>query len=203
MDISHDRAGGYCVTGVGCGVVMQGSGVDQIHTLGESFPVNYFHELQKTLGQIDPSPLVPFARACQGTLWLAGNGGSASTAQHWGCDLSKAANRRVQALGCNSAVLTAWANDDDYGLALAREFEQVARTDDALICLSCSGTSKNIITLLRQAWLLHIPRAIVTGRANVWPTPISLVVNVPHAHYGIIEDCHLSIGHWLTEELRG
>jgi D-sedoheptulose 7-phosphate isomerase len=163
--------------------------------------VNYLHELQITLSKIDPSSLVPFVRGCQGTLWLAGNGGSASTAQHWACDLSKAAGRRVQALGCNSAVLTAYANDEDYGLALAREFENVARPDDRLICLSCSGTSKNIITLLRQAWLLSIPRLIVTGKTTVYPTPVDLIINIPSTHYGVLEDTMSAMGHWLTEEL--
>ena len=164
--------------------------------------MNYFHELQIALSKIDPAPLVPFIRACEGTLWLAGNGGSASAAQHWACDLSKAAGRRVQALGSNPAVLTAWANDDGYDVALARELEIAARDGDRLICLSCSGTSRNIVTLLRQAWLLKLPRAIVTGRANVWLTPVDLVVNVPHVHYGILEDSMSAIGHWLTEELR-
>lgn len=164
--------------------------------------MTYFDELQQVLSRIDPSPLLAFVRGCEGTLWLAGNGGSASTAQHWACDLSKAAGRRVQALGSNSAVLTAWANDDDYGVALAREFEHAARLGDRLICLSCSGTSKNITTLLRAAWLLHVPRAIVTGRGNVWPTPVELVVNVPHHEYGIIEDATSAIGHWLTEALQ-
>jgi D-sedoheptulose 7-phosphate isomerase len=163
--------------------------------------VNYIEELTQVLARLDIAPLISFVQACEGTLWLAGNGGSASSAQHWACDLSKQAARRVQALGSNPAVLTAWANDEGYAVALAQEFKRVARMDDRLICLSCSGTSKNIITLLRSAWLLHIPRAIVTGRANVYPTPVDLVVNVPHTHYGIIEDCHLAIGHWLTEAL--
>jgi D-sedoheptulose 7-phosphate isomerase len=163
--------------------------------------MNYFHELQKTLSAIDPTPLLDFVKSCEGTLWLAGNGGSASTAQHWACDLSKAAGRRVQALGSNPAVLTAWANDDAYGVALAKELAILARPNDALICLSCSGTSRNITTLLRQAWLLKMPRAIITGRADVWPTPMSLVVNVPHTDYGILEDSMSAIGHWLTKEL--
>ena len=163
--------------------------------------MNYIHELQITLSKIDPSPLVPFVRGCEGTLWIAGNGGSAATAQHWACDLSKAAGRRVQALGCNTAVLTAYANDEDYGIALAREFETVARMDDRLICLSCSGTSKNIITLLRQAWLLKIPRLLVTGRNEAYPTPVDLVIHIPHADYGVLEDTTSAIGHWLTKEL--
>ena len=164
--------------------------------------MNYFAELQQTLAKLDPAPLLPFVRACTGTLWLAGNGGSASTAQHWACDLSKAAGRRVQALGSNPAVLTAWANDNDYANALSEELKSVAQPNDRLICISCSGMSKNITILLRQAWLLKLKRAIITGSGMAWPTPVDLVVNVPHTHYGIIEDCHLAIGHWLTEELQ-
>jgi hypothetical protein len=36
---------------------------------------------------------------------------------------------------------------------------------------------------------------------DVWPTPMSLVVNVPHTDYGILEDSMSAIGHWLTKEL--
>ena len=166
--------------------------------------MNYFDELQRTLAQIDPSPLLPFARGCKGTLWLCGNGGSASTAQHWACDLSKAAGRRVQALGCNGAVLTAWAHDVDYESVFAMELTRMGRDGDALLCLSCSGTSPNILAVLRRAYSRDMPRALVTGRVAPadWK-PFDVVVTVPHTHYGIIEDCHLAIGHWLTEELRG
>lgn len=164
--------------------------------------MNYFHELQKTLAGVDPLPLLDFVRDCQGTLWLAGNGGSASTAQHWACDLSKAANRRVQALGVNSAVLTAWVNDASYDAALSAELGRLARPGDRVLALSCSGESINIVTLLRQAWLLKLKRALLTSQLYMGVTPIEVVVKVPHDHYGIIEDCHLAIGHWLTEELR-
>lgn len=166
--------------------------------------MNYFHELQQTLAGVDPSPLLDFVRDCEGTLWLAGNGGSASTAQHWACDLSKAAGRRVQALGSNPAVLTAWANDAGYGHSLSEELDRLRRHGDRLICISCSGTSANIVEVLGTAIFRDMPVAIVTGAA--WDDPYTtpaLAVLVPHTHYGIIEDCHLAIGHWLTEELRG
>lgn len=168
--------------------------------------MNYFHELQKTLGQIDPSPLLDFVTACEGTLWLAGNGGSASNAQHWACDLSKAAGRRVQALGCNPAVLTAWANDSDYANIFGAELNRLVQPNDALICLSCSGTSPNIYYALREARAKHIPCALLTsalyqGAINTPRFDPDLVVRVPHEHYGIIEDCHMAIVHWLTEAL--
>jgi len=164
--------------------------------------MNYVEELQQALSRLDIAPLLAFVEDCQGTLWLCGNGGSAACALHWACDLSKAAGRRVQALGSNPAVLTAYANDEHYSTALARELERLAREGDRLICLSCSGTSPNIVTVLRQAWLLKLPRAIVTGKRSVWPTPVDIVVNVPHDHYGVLEDCFGVIGHLLTEALR-
>lgn len=163
--------------------------------------MNYFTELQVTLGQIDPSPLLDFVTACEGTLWLAGNGGSASTAQHWACDLSKAAQRRVAALGANTAVLTAWANDTSYRMALARELEALARPLDALLVISCSGASNNLWAALSVADHAGMRRAMLTSDVAPAIIDADLVVRVPHTHYGIIEDCHLAIGHWLTEAL--
>lgn len=164
--------------------------------------MNYLEELQQAQSRLNPAPLLDFVQRCEGTLWIAGNGGSAAIAQHWACDLSKAAGRRVQALGCNSAVLTAWANDADYSDVLAMELTRLGRRGDALICLSCSGTSPNIVTVLRRAYTLEMPRALITGNRtpNDWK-PYDVVVNVPHTHYGIIEDCFSAIGHWLTEAL--
>ena len=165
--------------------------------------MNYFAELQQTLAKLDPAPLLPFVKACTGTLWIAGNGGSASTAQHWACDLSKAAGRRVQALGSNSALLTAWANDEGYESALAEELRRCASNQgDALIGISCSGKSFNVLAALRMATRLHMPVALVTSSMS--PNYANtLIIRAPHTtHYGIIEDCHLAIGHWLTEELQ-
>ena len=167
--------------------------------------MNYRTELIETIGKIDDAQfnaLLDFVRNCTGTLWLAGNGGSASTAQHWACDLSKAAGRRVQALGSNPAVLTAYANDHNYRTALARELRSVARPDDALLCFSCSGTSENLWGAFHYARAEKMPCALLTSKLA--PDNLSgiLAIRVPHTHYGIIEDCHLAIGHWLVEELR-
>jgi len=162
--------------------------------------MTYFDELHQTLSRVDPTPLLDFVRGCEGTLWLAGNGGSAATAQHWACDLSKAAGRRVQALGCNSAVLTAWANDVSYGEALAKEFEHSARPDDRIVCLSCSGRSPNMLALIGAALLYRVPHLLITGKdAPTYSRTPALVI--PHTDYGILEDSMSAIGHWLTKEL--
>lgn len=158
--------------------------------------MNYIEELQQTLSRLDIAPLISFVRDCQGTLWLAGNGGSMATAQHWACDLSKAAGRRAQALGSNPAILTAWANDVSYARALAEELSVLVRDGDRLICLSCSGRSANIVQLLGEI----MPCYLITGaQSPTWAGVQTLTI--PHTHYGIIEDCHMAIGHWLSEAL--
>lgn len=161
--------------------------------------MNYFAELQATLAKLDPTPLLDFVRSCEGTLWIAGNGGSMATAQHWACDLSKAAGRRVQALGSNPAILTAYANDEGYEDALTSEFHRLSRSGDTIICLSCSGMSPNINRLMARA--IDAPVALIAGATAPYYSH-ALNMRIPHTHYGIIEDCHLAIGHWLTEALK-
>lgn len=166
--------------------------------------MTYFEQLARALSGLDAAQLealVSFVRSCHGTLWLCGNGGSMATAQHWACDLSKAGGRRVQALGCNAAVLTAWANDNDYAPAFAAELSRLARPGDALIGLSCSGTSPNIHWALRGARARGLPTALITSDLCPYDDTLPLIVRVPATHYGIIEDCHLAIGHWLTERI--
>ena len=167
--------------------------------------MNYLIDLAATLQKLDVitlDKLQSFITHTQGTVWIAGNGGSASVAQHWACDLSKAAERRVQALGSNLAVMTAWANDVSYEDALAEELKRLAQPGDSVICLSCSGASKNIWTLLRAAERLGLKWAMVTSDLPPTRTGDPLIVRVPHTHYGILEDCFMAIGHWLTEQLR-
>lgn len=169
---------------------------------------DYFRQLQTALATLDDDDLAHLNALVRrtverdGTIWLAGNGGSASVAQHWACDLSKAAGIRAQALGTNAAILTAYANDKSYAIALAEELERCGRPGDSLVCLSCSGTSPNITAALRQAWLMKLPRALVTGYQGVIVTPVDAVVTVQGQDYGILEDVFAAIGHWLTQEVR-
>jgi D-sedoheptulose 7-phosphate isomerase len=166
--------------------------------------VTYFTNTIEALRALDPTPLLARIRAAHergGTIWLCGNGGSASTVQHWACDLGKAAEVRAVALGSNPAVLTAWANDVAYDEALARELSTLGRPDDLLIALSCSGTSLNVGSALVTASLMGMPTALLTSQL-CQAAPADLIIRVASDEYGVIEDCHLAIGHWLTRELR-
>lgn len=168
---------------------------------------NHIANLTQTLHILDPHALTGLAtlvrdvRIRGGTVWLAGNGGSMATAQHWACDLSKAAGVRAQALGSNPAVLMAWANDNDYASALGSELSRLARLGDCLICLSCSGASPNIHWAMREAKARRMSTALITSVLCPSDPAWDLLFRVPAEDYGVIEDCHSIIGHWLTKEL--
>ncbi len=166
--------------------------------------MTYYEHLAATLGALNAEQVEQLAAmvlACKqrrGVLWVAGNGGSFAVAQHWAADLSKAGGMRSMQLGANGASLTAWANDTSYGQALAMELMRFGRESDALVCLSCSGTSPNIVTALRQAWLMKMERALITRSGGVNVSPLSALVEVPAEDYRLAEDCFAAIGHDLV-----
>src|SRR5215217_2132564 len=82
---------------------------------------------------------------------VCGNGGSAADAQHFAAELVgrfRVPNRPglpVITLGANQSVTSAWANDDDWSEALAREVQALGRRGDLLLGISTSGTSRNVV----------------------------------------------------------
>lgn len=89
-----------------------------------------------------------------GRLIVAGNGGSASDANHIVGELvaSFAYERRgidAISLSTNATVLTAWTNDYDAASVFARQVEAHLREGDALLLLSTSGESPNILNAAR------------------------------------------------------
>ena len=78
------------------------------------------------------------------TVFVCGNGGSASTAEHFTNDLFSAGVRAV-CLNSNVSIMTMIANDYGYGYVFSKQLEVYAEPDDLLIVFSCSGKSLNIV----------------------------------------------------------
>ncbi len=93
----------------------------------------------------------------QGILWTMGNGGSSSTGSHMACDVSKGigASREapIRALSINEQAITqsAWANDFGFEDAMRNQLEQLARPGDAVLAISGSGNSPNVVTAAEWA----------------------------------------------------
>ena len=153
-------------------------------------------------GQLDRLyKLVKSVRHNDGTVWLCGNGGSFATAQHWVCDLTKAAGMRAIALGSNQPFATALSNDEEFSQIFAWELQSWAKPGDLLICLSCSGLSANIKAVVSTAHDLGLPSILLTGTVNDDVARADHIIRVWSQDYAVVEDCHSAIGHWLAKAL--
>ena len=93
------------------------------------------------------------------TTYLFGNGGSASLASHFACDLTKGTwipgsdlkRFRATALTDNLPILTAWANDSGYEDVFAEQLTGIIHAGDIAFAISGSGNSKNVLKALHVA----------------------------------------------------
>jgi D-sedoheptulose 7-phosphate isomerase len=140
-----------------------------------------------------------------GTVYVFGNGGSASTAEHFVCDLSKAARTAggrplsLVAPTANSSLLTALANDSSYPDAFAEQLEGAITDIDLAIAISASGNSPNVlraVDVARRSGAFTIGLTGFGGGRLESLVDIALVVD---SHdYGVVENAHLVVEHAVT-----
>ena len=176
---------------------------------------NYFEELTQTI------PRMPFEAADrlvrifldayeqERTIFLFGNGGSASLASHMACDLSKGTSngskKRLRALSLtdNVPLLTAWANDSSYENIFAQQLETFLHPGDVACAISGSGNSSNVLAALRVARNAGVITTGITGfHGGKMKALCDLCVIVPSSNMQIIEDLHLSIAHAVFTAVR-
>ena len=101
--------------------------------------------------------LVKESRIKKRRIFLIGNGGSASTASHFVCDLNKTAkikglNRsQAFALNDNAPLVFAISNDISYDSVFEEQLKNFLEKDDLVIAISGSGNSENIIKAVNYA----------------------------------------------------
>jgi len=138
-----------------------------------------------------------------------GNGGSAATAEHLSCDFSKGSctntnlNFKVFSLNSNVALMTAIANDISYDDVFSYQLNRYGKANDVLLAFSVSGTSKNIIKCTKIAKQKKIKIISFTGfNGGVLKKLSNYNVNFPSNNFGIVEDCHLTIMHFISQYIR-
>lgn len=96
-----------------------------------------------------------------GRIYTLGNGGSASTAQHFACDLSKYVipdGQRpfdVRCLTDNVSLYTAWANDAAREDVFANQMRGLVTANDVVIVISVHGGSGFSTDLVKGARHAH------------------------------------------------
>ena len=149
------------------------------------------------------------ARRSSATVYVAGNGGSATTASHMVTDLMfgrglPEPGLRVIGLADNQAVITATANDVSYDEVFARQLRRLARPGDVLILISASGNSPNVVRAAEVAREMEVTIIGLTGFDGgrlAGLSDVSVHVPSPPDAYGPVEDVHLIVNHMLVAAL--
>jgi D-sedoheptulose 7-phosphate isomerase len=142
-------------------------------------------------------------------VFIMGNGGSASTASHFVCDLGKNTrmqgwpNFKVIGLADNMAIFSALANDEGYGNVFSQQLANLVEANDVVIGISASGKSPNVLNAIevaRQAGALTIGLSGYDG--GHLASMVDISVHVPSFCIEHVEDIHLILEHMMTKALK-
>lgn len=147
-----------------------------------------------------------------GRIYVFGNGGSLALATHFVADLNKTVfshnlekhSRRFQAvrLPSTESELTAWANDVGYDMVFAGPLQNYLQDHDAVIAISSSGNSPNIIKAVEIAKARHVPTIGMSGfnggKLNTL-ADARILVATPKGEYEVVEGVHAVVLHMIVK----
>jgi len=174
------------------------------------FPSQYKSELIQAIETVDMSRveeairILSEARDRRRRIFVCGNGGSASTASHFACDIvkgasyQKSARFRIMALTDSLPTLTAYSNDVGYECVFVEQLKNFAEPDDVVVAISGSGNSPNVLRAVEYANSIGCRTVALTGRDGGKLGPLAqLNIQVSAPHMGRIEDVHLMVLHMI------
>lgn len=179
------------------------------------FARGYFDYLKQVLDSIEPASIDKLvqefesARSSGHTIFVAGNGGSATTATSMandiGFDVIKKCGTdkpfRVLALTDNTSVISAIANDVGYEQVFLNQLKIHYRQGDRFLAISASGNSPNVVAAAK--WIKKQGGRVIsfvgfTGGKLKEFSDIAVHVKSEAGEYGPVEDAHLVLNHILA-----
>lgn len=152
--------------------------------------------------------LILAAGETSGRIYIAGNGGSAATAQHFHNDLVGLTLKQnhhgstPMCLSSNMSLFSALSNDYGYDKVFLKQVEGRIGPGDLLILFSVSGASPNCMEVARYARRMG---AVVIGMLGFDGGALAGLsdhkIVVRSDNYFAVESCHLVIAHAVTERL--
>lgn len=142
-----------------------------------------------------------------GYIFVCGNGGSASDAQHFASELTGRFEKerrgyRACALTTDSSALTAIGNDFGFDFVYSRQLEALGKAGDLLLAISTSGNSRNIVQAVKYARGNDIHCIGLLGRdGGKLATLVDLPLIVPAQKTARIQEAHIFILHLMCELL--
>ncbi len=179
---------------------------------------NYFEslaELQKFLVQNDDLILksvdMIYSKIQDNrNIWIMGNGGSASTSDHFETDLHFIKRGKdlgfigAQSIASNSSLLSAIGNDIGFDEIFRHQLMRKSKKQDLVFLISASGNSQNLINATLYAKnnsMTTIALLGFDGGKLLDLVDHAILVKSDIGKYGPVEDIHLSICHAISAEL--
>ena len=175
----------------------------------------YFTEVEQMLTSISHSDIQKVLSLLENVyynghrVFIMGNGGSAATASHFALDLAKNTITpnvpRLKAISLTDHVplITAWSNDTAYEHIFAEQLANMVEAGDAVIGISASGNSLNVINALLLA---KQSRAYTIGLLGATGGKIKDIVDAyilaPGRNIEQEEDAHIILTHVITRHMR-
>lgn len=184
----------------------------------KKFTQEYLADVKRLLGSIEQdlvneldklaSRLVK-VRENKNTVFLMGNGGSASTASHIAQDLAKCTiaeglpRFRVIALTDSVSGMLAWANDTSYEEIFIEQLKNLMQPGDVVIGISGSGNSMNVVKAIEYANQNGGHTVGISGYSGGKLLKVAQEnIHVPSSNMQKVEDLHLMVLHLLMSILR-
>ena len=136
-----------------------------------------------------------------GRLYVMGNGGSATDAQHISLEffhpiVEKRKALPAIALTADQALLTAISNDRDFAKVFADQLRVLARPGDMALAVSTSGKSPNLVQALETARELGLLTIAFTGKdGGRFPDLAEYCFVVPSFSIHRIQETHVTLYH--------
>ena len=177
---------------------------------------DYMREAHGLIDAVDAAQLGPVCDAIEAvyqaghTLFVCGNGGSAANASHFAEDmatlmLDTESGSRLKAVGLTDAgpFIMAVANDFGYDQIFERQLMVQASAGDALVSISGSGNSPNVVRATKWAKANGLATIGVTGYdGGKLGGLVDCELRVPSFNMGMLECVQLLLLDFIVKELR-
>jgi phosphoheptose isomerase len=174
--------------------------------------LKYISEFRDLLKNFDETSItkafnfIESARVNRNVVYLIGNGGSATMAEHMATDLIKNSyhlSPPIRALSLVSSIsnITAFANDANFENVFELQLNSLAQESDLLIIFSASGNSKNLIKAVDVAKDKGLKTISIVGfDGGKLLNQSDLCVHLPTkiGAYGFSEDFHSIVNHAIA-----
>lgn len=175
----------------------------------------YIQELKTALDKLSHAEIekvvqrIHQARLAGRRIFVMGNGGSASTANHMVCDLAKNTRMdgwpaiKIIGLSDNMAIFSALANDEGYESVFAQQLANLVEPEDVVIAISASGNSNNVLKAVQLAGEVGATTIGFTGfDGGQLAGMVDMQLHVPSHCIEHVEDIHLMLEHLIVQALR-